>query len=158
MWNLLNGYRQMTIWQPWAHLLTVDDTAIEAVRATNPELADRLPKDVENRSHGTTWRGTLLVHAGRRIDLRGCDRFGLDPAALVTGSVVGIVRLVDVVDNSPSFWAEPGQKHWLVMDRARLDDPVPAVGFQGSRPPVPEVLAAVLARLERQNNARWAFQ
>jgi hypothetical protein len=158
MWNLLNGYRQMTIWQPWAHLLTVDDTAIEAVRATNPELADRLPKDVENRSHGTTWRGVILVHAGRRVDVRACDRFGLDPAALVTGSVVGIVRLVDVVDNSPSFWAEPGQKHWLVMDRARLDDPVPAVGFQGSRPPVPEVLAAVLARLERQNNARWAFQ
>lgn len=40
----------LTIWQPWAWLICHGY------------------KDVENRRHGTVYRGTLLIHAGRTFD------------------------------------------------------------------------------------------
>lgn len=143
-------FRMLTVWQPWADFLVADDDLIAWVREVNPELAGRLPKDVENRGKGTPWCGTLLVHAGKEVDLAAMERFGLDPARFVTGAVVGLVRLVDVVTDSPSWWAQPGRKHWRTTDQRRLASPVHCVGFQGAREPEPAVLASVLSQVAHQ--------
>jgi hypothetical protein len=39
---------------------------------------------------------------------------GLDvPADLTRGALIGFATLVDVIDDSDSPWAQPGQIHWV---------------------------------------------
>lgn len=143
--TLAPTYRMLSLWQPWADFLVPGGEIVQHLAQL-----DRKPKDVENRGYGTPWRGILLVHASQRVDREAMNRWGLNPEGFVRGAVVGVVRLVDVVDNSDSPWAEPGRKHWRVTEPVRLASPVECAGFQGPRPPTPHVLATVLARLDHQ--------
>jgi hypothetical protein len=81
----------ISIKQPWASLI---------INGT---------KDIENRSWRTNHRGPMLVHASQRIDdinpfeLR--RRFGVSmPQPMPTGGVIGIVDIVDCVEDHPSKW------------------------------------------------------
>lgn len=90
--------RIITVRQPWA-------TAI--IRAG---------KDVENRSWPTSYRGRLWIHAGRirdPVEIEGLDDEQLSRDA---GHVLGHVTLIDVIRDSPSAWARPGQWHWILSD------------------------------------------
>jgi hypothetical protein len=81
-------------------------------------------KDIENRDWTTSYRGPLLIHAGKRVDEQ-C--FGSDGRLLIeywrsrygdelvvrmpqqqreyeTGGIVGIATVVDVVTHSESPW------------------------------------------------------
>jgi hypothetical protein len=81
-------------------------------------------KDIENRDWTTSYRGALLIHAGKRVDEQ-C--FGSDGRLLIdywrsrygdalvarmpqqqqeyeTGGLVGIATVVDVVTHSESPW------------------------------------------------------
>lgn len=68
-------------------------------------------KTIENRSWQTTYRGPLLIHAGRTFDPVGYERllgiakrlrFEVPSAAeLARGGVVGRVNLVEIVTNAP---------------------------------------------------------
>jgi hypothetical protein len=101
-------------------------------------------KDVENRSwepyervrgQRVKVRGRLLIHASARPDDEG-RRFiaslGVQtPRDLPNGVILGSVVLADVVTNSTSPWADPGQKHWLVRDPIPWPAPIPALGKLG---------------------------
>lgn len=146
-------FRMLCVQQPWADFLVADEAYRDELRLTHPELAELLPKDVENRGFtpGGGWRGTLLVHAVKTsFDAAAMERFGLDPAAFVYGAVVGLVQVTDVVENSASRWAKPGFKHWCTANPVRLRSHVECVGFQGLREPTPPVLASVLTQWEHQ--------
>jgi hypothetical protein len=92
-------------------------------------------KDVENRSWNSRYRGPLLIHAGRALDPDGFAELqarGLEPPAqLVRGAIIGQVRLVDVVRDHESSWAEPGAFHFLLADPVAFAHPRPCRGMLG---------------------------
>ncbi len=92
-------------------------------------------KLTENRTWRTKYRGPLLIHASLRPDpeARGfAAGLGLEiPAVVPRGAILGSVYLVDVVDDSDSPWAEPGQQHWLLECPQPWPEPVPAKGDLG---------------------------
>jgi hypothetical protein len=91
-------------------------------------------KDVENRSWRTNYLGWILIHSARSVDSQVPTRYQLgDPSVLPLGSVIGAVKLLDVIWNSPSVWAEPGSWHWR-HDPAlaiQLEKPIPWRGTLG---------------------------
>ncbi|MEV5432762.1 hypothetical protein [Streptomyces sp. NPDC052701] len=113
-------------------------------------------KTIENRPRAWSWRGWVLLHAGKAIDrpalrvplvartIRGRD--------LVTGAVIGIARLADChqdPDGSPpcSQWAQPGAWHLVLADVRELPLPVPADGQLGPWKPAPDLMAQVFQQL-----------
>lgn len=121
--------KALSIRQPWAHWILHEG------------------KDVENRMWSTTYRGPLLIHASKtwasrpvlwrrrkwdRVDsVRIGNRWIYAPGLLARGAIVGMVRLVGCVQNSPSPWAEPGQYHWLLEEPLAFCEPIPYRGRQG---------------------------
>lgn len=87
-------------------------------------LASDADKDIENRVRwsGSSFRGELLIHAGKAVDPReyaGCVAFaearGLrwrpDPIEqVVTGGIVGLARVVDVIMPNGKIHAGPGHR------------------------------------------------
>jgi hypothetical protein len=69
-------------------------------------------KNVENRTWRTEHRGPLLIHAAKTRDT-GYVPVGV-PDELLTGGIVGVVELVDVVDDHDSPWSAPGHVHWVL--------------------------------------------
>jgi len=94
-----------------------------------------LGKTTENRSWATKYRGRLLIHASLRRDPAAREfaaSLGLQlPADVPRGVILGSVRLVDVVDDSDSPWAEPGQRHWQIEDPQPWPVPAAAKGDLG---------------------------
>jgi hypothetical protein len=85
-------------------------------------------KNVENRSWMTDYRGPLLIHAGLALDHFACDilraKGHVIPYELKAGGIVGHVRLMGCVGpaiSCNSMWAEEGQCHWLLEDRAPIE-------------------------------------
>ena len=92
-------------------------------------------KTVENRTWATNYRGPLLIHAGKKPDLTRSEldeirrifreEGGIDiPADLPTGGIVGVVELVDCVqecaDPDDAVWHEPGFWAWVLRDARPL--------------------------------------
>lgn len=69
-------------------------------------------KDIENRTWKTNYRGNILIHAGKKVDLDGeiylHEEFPDMPRKFATqmerGGIVGQVEIVDCVKFSPSAW------------------------------------------------------
>jgi len=70
-------------------------------------------KPVENRTWWTTFRGPVLIHAGKTIDEAGCldvaailqiTHFTVRQYANLTGGIVGIATIVDCVEKFDSPW------------------------------------------------------
>jgi hypothetical protein len=94
-------------------------------------------KDIENRDWTTSYRGALLIHAGKRVDEQCFDsggrllidywrsRYGDELVARMpqhqreyeTGGIVGIATVVDVVTHSESPWFF-GRYGWVLKDMA----------------------------------------
>lgn len=73
-----------------------------------------LGKDVENRSWKTDYRGPLVIHAGKQVDLAALNAphseftYPIHP-----GHIIGVVNLVDVTTRSGSDWAnEDSPYYW----------------------------------------------
>lgn len=96
----------LTIKQPWASLIVA---------------AARGAKDIENRSRRTHYRGSVLIHASKKLDVaemrswvalreaRGIKitwRDGAPPkfGDLPCGGVIGVADIVDCVTESTSPW------------------------------------------------------
>ncbi len=109
-------------------------------------------KDLENRQVRFKYRGPLLIHAPLR--LRATDRMprGVrqpEPEELLCGVVLGIVDLVDVVDQARSKWW--GGKFALVLrSPQRLRRPIPCKGARGLWTPSPALVRAVKRQLSEQ--------
>jgi len=93
-------------------------------------------KDCENRTWRSSFRGPLLIHASKTISPGGYlavkDLCPGVPAVeeLPRGGIVGQARLVDVVQDYSSPWAEPGGYHWILVDVCCLPF-FPCLGRQG---------------------------
>jgi hypothetical protein len=138
--------RALTIRQPWAGAF----------------FADRLPKDIENRSFATTYRGTLLIHAGAQLaaepTVQGIveQRIGKVPwlgahssgVAWQMGAIIGAVDLVSIhpieeCGGLCSSWALPARAHWRVANPRLLRRPVQALGKLGLWTPDEDLAEAV---------------
>jgi len=94
-------------------------------------------KDVENRSWSTGFRGRILIHASRNVDVAAVPRLlgllGLASASLyspTTGALVGLTTIVDCVTDHPSrFFTGP---YGFVLEDSRvLPEPIPLAGRLG---------------------------
>lgn len=90
-------------------------------------------KDIENRSWRTRHRGWIAIHASTKVEQdedvdlpRGVRR--PKPDQLVTGAIVGVVRVVDVVERKRSKWHLSGQLGWVLASPRRLKKPIRCKG------------------------------
>ncbi len=127
--------RALTVAQPWAWAIVQGY------------------KDVENRAWGTSHRGRLLIHAGRKVDPGGflaLWEMGLYrqlPDTLPQGRLVGSVELVDIVSGYPSKWAARGAWHWLFRRAREFLSPIPCRG--GQKLFIPDVSNHALGQANR---------
>jgi hypothetical protein len=140
--------RALTIHQPWAWAIAHGH------------------KRVENRHQGHSYRGTLLIHAGLKINEAAFDetlvqvaihtqlmrlseltgRHGqvdhvLDQMRGTAGCVIGVADLVDVHRDNGSCcgsWAERDRWHYVV-EHPKAIQPIQARGYQGFWVPEIEV-------------------
>jgi hypothetical protein len=91
------------------------------------------PKDVENRTWATNYRGGLLIHAGlSKKHLKDCADFCRwhhieMPESLPMGAIIGAVVLSDCTRRSTSIWAQPEQFHWVLQAPQLFENPIPGV-------------------------------
>lgn len=114
--------KALSIRQPWAELI----------------LQGR--KTVELRTWRTNYRGRFLIHAAQKVNVEACEAYGLDPASLVRGAVVGSVELVDILDFDEASYDEHRGEHlrlgewpgdllgWRLAEPERLPEPIPMNG------------------------------
>jgi ASCH domain-containing protein len=106
--------KALTIHQPWAWAIL------------------NCGKTVENRSWATSYRGPLLIHAGRKIVPAEHYRHLFEaPADLPLGAVIEVVELVDCIRNASSAWAVAGLWHWVIRNPRVFAKPIPARGNVG---------------------------
>lgn len=128
--------KALTVCQPYAHLIAI------------------LEKPIENRTWPTSYRGPLLIHAGR-------SRAWLDEDDEVRypkmdyGAIVAVADLVaclhlDSGEPWPEQWASlRGNRHalgpwcWVLEHVRRLTAPVECMGHQGLWLPDAFIVAAV---------------
>lgn len=131
--------RALTIQQPYASLIVL------------PDEDDRC-KRVENRTWRTSYRGPILIHAGKGKDyLKTCD--WLPAESLPFGAIVGIAQLVGIVPRIhgrgtngrmivPDWatrrwpWLEThqhveGPVCWILQECRALRQPIPCNGERG---------------------------
>lgn len=138
--------RALTIRQPWVGAF----------------FADSNPKDIENRSFATEYRGPVLLQAGQqladdstamstverligRVPWLGAHSSGTQWAM---GAVIGVADLVSIhrVDDCRggcSPWALPSRAHWRFENPRLLARPVLAAGKLGLWTPDAELVEAV---------------
>jgi len=103
-------------------------------------------KDCENRSWYTSYRGPILIHAGRKFDRDGYWWLSHEgnklPAeeSFPVGAIVGKVFIYDVTREQSSDWHESGQYGFYVRDAIALPEPIPMRGQLGIFD-VPEISA-----------------
>ncbi|MFJ1847096.1 hypothetical protein [Streptomyces sp. NPDC088146] len=130
--------RGITVRQPWAACILAG-------------------KNTENRPKPWSWRGWILLHAGKARPEPAVLR---DPLVartirnreLTTGAVIGVARLVDChqdPDGSPPCtpWAQAGAWHLVLRDAQELPLPVPADGQLGPWKPTPDLVEQALQQL-----------
>ncbi|OXR40230.1 hypothetical protein B7C42_07655 [Nocardia cerradoensis] len=120
--------RALSVRRPWANLIVAGY------------------KTVENRTWSTSYRGDLLIHAGKNWDHDGPISalaqgiVGFASPGRCPGGYLGVVRLVDVhpAAGCCAPWGHqgPGVFHWVLTDAVELAAPVPGPGRLGLyRPP-----------------------
>lgn len=97
-------------------------------------------KDIENRTWKTPYRGPLLIHASSHKHPKKfleewrpqvAKRSGLPldevPTDLPRSTMLGVVDLVDIVENSRSRWAEDDCYHFVLKNPRYLEPAVTGV-------------------------------
>ena len=72
-----------------------------------------------------------MIHASRTVDRDACREYGLDPATLPRGVILGVVTVADCKppeEPCRSKWAESGSYHWLLTDPHLFHQPVQYTG------------------------------
>ena len=90
-------------------------------------------KDVENRTWKTSFRGEVLIHASKTIDV-GEQLFVRDNR-LKLGGIVGIMEITDCVTEMESDWFEG--RYGFVIENARPLPFIPCKGALGFFKPKP---------------------
>ena len=129
--------KSLTICQPYADLICLPDD-------------DDRAKRVENRTWPTSYRGPLLIHAGKSRQWLRLGLYGLSEADLVYGAIVGVANLADCVSArdicSPGLDGEAVNRRWpwlkhhqhasgpwcfVLTECRRFEKPIPYRGAQG---------------------------
>jgi hypothetical protein len=142
----------LTIQQPYASMIVLPDD-------------DDRAKRVENRSWSTTYRGPLLIHAGKGTDYLGT--YPHDGMTLPFGAIVGICELADcvpIIQNRQSLprvnefynrlwpWLEcnehaEGPICWVLRECRAFALPIPCNGRQNLWYPTTNILDQVHAQI-----------
>ena len=95
-------------------------------------------KDVENRTWPTKFRGRVMIHASKKLDLVHYDwiaqnenRLGCQlpqPEDLVHGAIIGEVDIIDCVRGHSSRWAMEGQYQFVLANAVEYEKPIPCKG------------------------------
>jgi hypothetical protein len=130
--------RCLTIRPPYSDLIAFAD--------------EQVAKRIENRVWTTSWRGTLLVHAGSSINDQALAQPQVQAALptghqLVSRAIVAVADLVDIHadDGACTPWSMPGHFHWQLAHVQRLTVPVFALGTQRLWRPAPKLLRKITA-------------
>jgi len=93
---------------------------------------------VETRSWGTKFRGTIAIHAGKKVDKNDCLKTSYDPLTIAKGAILGTARLVDCVQFphpsvKPDAYGDftPGRFGWILDSIRKFSTPVPMKGSLG---------------------------
>lgn len=105
--------KAITIKQPWASLIAAGI------------------KDIENRDWNTRYRGPVLIHAGKSIDMAAYAFIAREHGIILptnppTSGIIGIANLVDVVSFSDDPWFEGA--YGFILHGARS---LPFVPYRG---------------------------
>lgn len=106
-----------------------------------PELILAGEKPIENRTWYTSYRGELLIHAGKSKDWLTSEDIARFPL-MKFGYALGIATLVDCVHIKTRRWAEQypylhrnehaiGPYCWVLANVRRLGEPLQINGAQG---------------------------
>ncbi|MCX4707171.1 ASCH domain-containing protein [Streptomyces sp. NBC_01373] len=131
--------RALTIRQPWATAITYAD------------------KRVENRVWPTSYRGPVLIHAGKQLD----RRHGPMVAAVVRGlqlelgAVLAVARITDCHedDGECTPWSASGNFHLVLDEVTTLPLPISWPGAQQLWTPPTVLVDRVREQLESENAA-----
>lgn len=102
-------------------------------------------KFIENRTWATSYRGPIYLHAAQNLAdasatakfsalLRAHDMNPPDFDSLPRGALLATARLVDVVRNGDSVWADLDCYHFVLADVVVLDEPIVTRGALGLWP------------------------
>ena len=117
-------FKALSIQQPWVELI----------------LLGR--KTIEVRSWSTVHRGSLWLHAGKKVVPEVLNRFQMSSSDLHFGALVGRCDLVDCVEFSSETWSSLRNQHlnegplskpryaWFLRDATRIA-PIPFKGRLG---------------------------
>lgn len=115
-------YKALSFRQPWATLIVQGR------------------KTLDLRTWSTRYRGPLAVYASQEVEKEACQQHGLDAAHLPTGTLIGIVDLVDILPLDEAEYAarqpehlggrrfRPGLFGWVLRNPRPLNPPQPARG------------------------------
>lgn len=116
----------LTIKQPWAWLIFNDVGNGKGF------------KNVENRTWHTKIRGTVAIHSSKKIDIdayNGLINYShLNLPSLnefICGEIIGVVDIVDSVNDYPSFWKEPNSVGFILQNPKKLNETIPLKGQLG---------------------------
>lgn len=165
-------WRAITLMGPW-DLPIVAPHAYPPLAAWSYPVPDGRtslpePKRCENRRWSTSWRGPLLIHAGKNWDPDGQadprvqamwqalrpDRPMTRTAWSWAGHVTGVARLIDCHHARPGCcpgWGAqgPGIRHLILADVRALREPVAARGHQQLWTPTPALVGQVRPLIPR---------
>ncbi len=100
----------LSVRQPWADLI------VNGV------------KDVENRPWSTGFRGPVLIHAGKQIDVAGAELYSEAAARAARhgrlGAIVGAAFLYGCSMKQRSKWHESGFWGFYLADQIAFDEPI----------------------------------
>lgn len=133
----------LTLFQPWAWAIAAGH------------------KQIENRCWTTSYRGPVLIHAGKKWDEEGAewmrDCFGLEVPmfGVPHGAVVGVALLEDITDDEyeENPWAIRGSYHWHMARALEFETPIPMRGKLNLWYPDP---SAIVRGLTLEENAEIA--
>src|SRR5947208_68539 len=97
--------KALTVQQPWAWALICAG------------------KDIENRTWRTHYRGWIAIHASAKAQREPPIPRGVRkprPPELVSSAIVGVARLVEVVETSRSKWYNGSGYGWVFENPRRL--------------------------------------
>lgn len=132
--------KALTVCQGWTSLIFHPDS----------------PKDIENRTWPTSYRGDLLIHSGKSKksiaqSKEFCDRIGVSfPTDLVFGSILGIVELVGCRRNFQSNWAMPHHWHWVFANPRLFAEPIVCKGSLSLWTPSAEILEQIQGNINHE--------
>jgi len=117
--------KALTLRQPWAELI-VSGRRLFEIRTWKPE-----------------YKGWILIHAGRKLDIEACRRLSISCDDLTLGAIVGKVYVDECVEFTPESWQrlrsehlewsdyQPGLNGWRLTGAIRFARPIPWSGSLG---------------------------